>query len=127
MNQSISKIALKWEPTQPKSQNLFNIPLNTKKEAKMTNKPREGEGFSVIIKEPASVWLKVAKRTGKVPFSTLVTVDTTGLDFGQGFEEALEFQVNNITIHQEPIYLTTQVYDPIEEPALQQSFAPLHI
>lgn len=127
MNQSLPEIALKWEPAHPRSRLWFNVPLNTKRVAKLTIQSRVGEGIPLIIKEPTSPWLKITKRTGKVPFSTLVMVDTTGLKLGQGFKEVVEFQANNITIHQEPIYLTTQVYDPNEEPILQQTFAPLQV
>src|SRR5690606_17872696 len=108
------------------SQLWFNVPLNTKCSAKLTIRPRVCEGFSVIIKEPFSPWLKIARRTGKVPFSTIVTIDTTGLSSGEGFKEYLEFQVDSFTVYKEPIYLTTQIYVPTEETIFQQTFSPLN-
>lgn len=122
----IPEIAVYWEPTHPRSQVCFNVPLKTTRTCKLMIIPRVTEGFSVIIKEPCSSWLKLSKRTGKVPFNTLVTIDTTNLGYGEGFKEHLEFQVDGVTIYKEPIYLTTQVYEPKEEAILQRSFAPLH-
>ena len=126
MSQPTPEIALRWEPPHPRSQVWFNVPLYTRRTVTLIIQPRISEDFSVIIKEPLSTWLKVARRTGKVPFKTTVTVDTSRLGSGEGFKEELEFQVEGVTIYREPIYLTTQLYDPAEEQILQQPFVPLH-
>jgi len=120
------EIAVYWEPAHPRSQVWFNVPLKTMRTCKLMIVPRVTDGFSVIIKEPHSSWLRLSKRTGKVPFYTLVTIDTTTLGYGEGFKENLEFQVDGVTVYKEPIYLTTQVYEPTEEGILQRPFEPLH-
>lgn len=125
MNQSTPEIAITWNPSHPRSQSWFNVPLNTVCKVELVIQARIGTDFLVVIKKPLSPWLSLSRRTGIVPFRTIVTVDTAGLGYREGHKEELEFQVSGITIYKEPIYLTTQVYDPNEQQGLQQSFAPL--
>jgi hypothetical protein len=125
VEQSIFEIAIRWEPAHPRSEAWFNVPLNTRRTVSLIIHPRVSEGFLVTINEPLSSWLKISKRIGKVPFKTAVIIDTNGLDYGQGFKEELEFQVDGITIYKEPIYLTTQLYDPTGQSGLQKSFTTL--
>lgn len=120
------EIAVYWEPAYPRSHVWFNVPIKTLRTCKLVIVPRVAAGFSVIIKEPNSSWLRLSRQTGKVPFYTLVTIDTANLGYGEGFKETLEFQVDGVTVYKEPIYLTTQVYEPKKEEILQRPFDPLH-
>lgn len=111
MNDFQAEIAVLFKPGDARSRVLYNVPLNTKRIIKLYIHPKVGTGFSVAILQPQSHWLKLTKHTGKIPFTTTATIDTTGLEPVSLYKENLVFTVNGVEIHKEPIYLSTQLYD----------------
>ena len=105
-------ISIKWDKPNLQSEELFNVPLGRKIKLKLNVEGRALEAFYVVIAQPKSSWLSMSKRSGKVPFSVTVIVDTTDLEAAQGYKEILEFRSRGDVIYTEPIYLTTQVYEP---------------
>ena len=107
-----AEIAVFFKPKDARSRVLYNVPLNTKQVIKLSIHPKVGSGFVVEILPPQSDWLKLSQHTGKIPFTTAVTIDTTGLEPFSLYKEELVFTVNGVEIHKEPIFLSTQLYDP---------------
>ena len=112
MNDFHAEIAVLLRPKDARSHILYNVPLNTKRAIKLYIHPKVGSNFSVEILQPQSGWLKLSQYTGKIPFTTTVTIDTTGLEPVSVYKEELVFTVNGVEIHKEPIFLSTQLYDP---------------
>jgi hypothetical protein len=112
MNDFHAEIAVLFRPKDARSHVLYNVPLNTKRVLKLSIQPKVGSGFSVEVLQPQSRWLKLSQYTGKIPFTTTVMIDTTGLEPVSVYKEELVFTVNGVAIHQEPIFLSTQLYDP---------------
>ncbi|MEZ4621183.1 MAG: hypothetical protein R2867_37570 [Caldilineaceae bacterium] len=115
MNDLQVDIAVSFKPQNVRSTVLYNVPLNTKRVAKMIVYPRIGEKFEVEIAQPQSAWLSLTRYGGIVPFSTTLIVDTTHLHAVSLYKEDLHFLVNGVEIHQEPIYLSTKLYDPNDQ------------
>ena len=107
-----AEIAVFFKPKDARSRVLYNMPLNTKQVIKLSIHPKVGSGFVVEILSPQSDWLKLSQHTGKIPFTTAVTIDTTGLEPVSLYKEELVFTVNGVEIHKEPIFLSTQLYNP---------------
>lgn len=105
-------IAVIFKPRDARSSKLYNVPLNTKRTIKLLVRPKVGDNFSITIRPPQTVWLTLTQNTGEIPFTTTLIVDTTGLEPATLYKENLIFTVNGVEIHREPIYLSTQLYDP---------------
>ncbi len=112
MTIQLRDISIKWDKPNLQSEVLFNVPLSSTIKLKLSVEGRSNETFYVVIAQPKSSWIGLSKTTGKVPFSVTVTVDTTGLEAAQGYKEILEFRSQGEVIYTEPVYLTTQVYEP---------------
>lgn len=104
-------ISIKWDRPNVQSEELFNVPLGQTLKLKLHIEGRSNDAFYVFIAQPKSSWLSLSRTTGKVPFSTTITIDTHGLEASQGYKEILEFRSHGEVIYAEPIYLTTQVYN----------------
>ena len=109
---SAREISLKWNKPHHRSEELFNVPLNQIVKLRLQIEARSGASFFVTMSHSGSSWLSLSRTVGKVPYQITVTVDTTGLQEGQGYKDVLEFRSRGETIYLEPVYLTTQVYDP---------------
>lgn len=105
-------IAVVFKPRDARSRMLYNVPLNTKRMIKLSILPKVGDNFSIIIHLPQTAWLTLTPNTGEIPFTTTLMIDTTGLEPATLYKESLSFTVNGVEIHREPIYLSTQLYDP---------------
>ena len=112
MTEFQAELAVFFKPKDARSRVLYNVPLNTKRVIKLFIQPKVGSDFSVEILPPQSDWLKLSQHAGKVPFTTTVTIDTTGLEPLSFYKEELVFTVNGVEIHKEPFYISTQLYDP---------------
>ena len=106
------EISVTWENPNHRSKELFNVPLNTIIKLKLSVQARTSETFLVVVSARKSSCLTLSKTTGKVPFSTTVIIDTSSLQAGQGYKEVLEFRSRGELLYTEPVYVTTQVYDP---------------
>jgi len=106
-------IAVVFKPSDARSRLLYNVPLNTKRMIKLSIRPKVGDNFSVTIRPPQTAWFTLTPNTGEIPFTTTLLVDTTGLEPATLYKENLIFTVNGVEIHREPIYLSTQLYDPM--------------
>lgn len=105
-------IAVFFDPKDTRSRVLYNVPLETKRVFKLSVKARVGRNFSVEIRQTQSGWIQLSKHVETTPFVTTVQIDTTGLEAVTRYQEDLIFTVNGVEVHREPIYLTTQLYDP---------------
>lgn len=125
MIRQVRDISIKWDKPNLRSEELFNVPLNSTIKLKLSIEGRSSEAFYVVVGQPRSSWLSLSRTTGKVPFTVIVTVDTTGLEAAQGYKEILEFRSQGEVIYTEPLYLTTQVYDS-EQLETEQYILPLN-
>lgn len=112
MSELQAEIAVLFKPKDARSSVLYNVPLHTQRIIKLYIQPKAGTGFLVEILPPQAGWLSLNQYTGKIPFTVTLTIDTTGLEPVSLYKENLIFTVNGIEIHREPIYLSTQLYDP---------------
>ena len=108
---SSREITLKWNRPHHRSEELFNVPLDQTVKLSLEIEPRSGDSFFVTMSHSGSNWLSLSRTVGKVPFQIIVTVDTTGLQEGQGYKDVLEFRSRGESIYLEPVYLTTQVFE----------------
>ena len=91
MNDFHAEIAVLFRPKDARSHVFYNVPLNTTRMIKLYIHPKVGSDFSVEILQPQSGWLKLSQYTGKIPFTTTVTIDTTGLKPVSVYKEELVF------------------------------------
>lgn len=112
MRELQADVAVFFRPKDARSRVLYNVPLNTKRAIKLDIRPKVGDDFTVDILQPQACWLRLSQHTGTVPFTLTLAVDTTGLEPVTLYQEDLTFTVNGVEIHREPIYLSTQLYDP---------------
>lgn len=112
MTEFQAEIAVLFKPRDARSSVLYNVPLNTKRVIKLNVLPKVGTDLSIEILHPLSDWLRLTQYAGKIPFTTTLMIDTTGLELASLYKEDLIFTVNGVTVHKEPIYLSIQLYDP---------------
>lgn len=105
-------IAVFFDPKDARSRVLYNVPLDTKRVFKLSVRARVGRNFAVEIHQTQSSWIQLSKHAETTPFITTIQIDTTGLEAVTRYQEDLIFTVNGVEVHREPIYLTTQLYDP---------------
>lgn len=90
------EIAVEWDPPDVQSGLFYNIPRGERRRAKLHVKPRVGEGFTVEILEPKSGWLRIVEpvsRRGIPPFTAVVEIDTSGLQYDEPYSDELIFVV----------------------------------